>query len=105
MCAEAAAAVRECPMRRGRQRADRNRIALHPGIDDPYELGPIDAIVLDAFVADDEQIAIEQRQDGVRESVEGRRILPAADKFWMRLVGNVEDHRTAVDIADVGTVR
>src|SRR5439155_12074187 len=35
----------------------------------------------------------------------GRRILPADDKFWMRLVGNVEDHRTAVDIADVGTVR
>src|SRR5205823_8023353 len=52
--AEAAAAARERGVRRGRQRADRDRIALHPRIENPYQLGPIEAVLLYAFVADDE---------------------------------------------------
>src|SRR6266702_3157897 len=99
---EAAAAARERRVWRRWQRADRDRIALHPRIEHPYQLGPIEAVVLDAFVADDEQSAIEQRQHGVREAIERRRILPAADQSRMRLVGDVENHRAAVDIPDIG---
>ena len=39
------------------------------------------------------------REPGVR-----RRIAPVRDELWSRLVGDVEDHRAAGDVADIGAV-
>src|SRR5207302_2469663 len=40
-----------------------------------------------------------------RKAIERRRILPATDELGVRLIRNVQNHRTAVDITDIGAIR
>src|SRR5204863_461030 len=74
------------------------------GVDEPHELGPVLGGFTHRFVADHEEIALEERHDGVTEAGERRVIVPASQQPRVRLVGDVEDHRAAVDVPDVGAV-
>src|ERR1700730_18095462 len=103
--AVAAAAALTGFERRQRAGRDRHRIALVPSIDDPHELGPVAPLHAHALVADDVEVAVEERHDGVGEPVIRRMVIPARHHLGMRHVGNVEDDQPAVDIAKIGAVR
>ena len=105
MRAEPAAAPREAFDRRHRAGRDRHRVLLGAVVDDPHQLRPVDPVIAGAFIADDQQVALEQRHDGVGEAVIRRVVVPARDHLRVRLVGDVEDDHAAVDIAHVHAVR
>ena len=95
--AEAAAAAREGFDRRQRAGRDRHRVFLGAVVDDPHQLRPVGAVVAGALVADDQQVALEERHDGVGEAGIGRVVVPARHHLRVRLVGDVEDDHPAVD--------
>ena len=103
--AEAAAAARERLDRRQRAGRDRHRVLLGAVVDDPHQLRPVGAVVARRLVADDQQVALEERHDGVREAGVRRVVVPARHHLRVRLVGDVEDDHAAVDIAHVHAVR
>src|SRR2546428_7134999 len=102
--AEAAAAPGELLHGRQRARADGHQLVLPLRVDDPHELGPVLRRFAYRLVADDEQVLVEEGHHGVAEAGEGRLIVPAPEQARMRLVGDVEHERAAVDVADVGAV-
>src|SRR5215472_12206070 len=100
----AAASALKSFQRRQRASGDWHRICLEPSIDNPHQFGPIAALHADAFVADDQEVPVEEGHHGVGEAVIGRMVIPARHHHRVRHVGNVEDNESAVDIAEIGTV-
>ena len=76
--------MHEVVERRQRTGRNRHRVCFGPAVDDPYELEPIGAFGPYAFVADDEQVALEERHDS--KAVIGRVIVLARHHLGMRLV-------------------
>ena len=102
--AEAAAALGVVLHVGDRAGGDRHRVGLLAAVEDPDQLRPVLGVVDHGFVGDDQQLALEQRQHGVREAGERRRVVPAAQRLRVRLVGDVEDEHAAVDVAEVAAV-
>src|SRR6266853_720743 len=102
--AEASAVLGEGLDRRHRKGTDRHGIALDACVHHPDELGPVLPVGMDALVAHDQELAPEKRQHRMGEPGVRRRIAPVRDKLRSRFVGDVEDHRAARNVADVGAV-
>src|ERR1700756_3945822 len=66
--AVAGAAAHEILERRQRTGRDRYRIGLGTPVDDPDELRPVLTLGAGALVADDKQVAVEERDDRVGET-------------------------------------
>src|SRR5438132_11365400 len=79
--AVAAAAALEGLERRQRAGRDRHRVGLMPPVDDPHELGPVAALHAHALVADDVEVAVEERHHGMGKPVIGRMVIPARHHF------------------------
>ncbi len=102
-------AAAPAPMQKGldsghRQRGDADRIALVARVEQPDELRPVGAVVLDRLIGDHQQVAAKQRQHGVAETVVGRRVRPARDQPRPRAVGNIDHHGAAVEVAEIAAV-
>jgi hypothetical protein len=76
-------------------------MALVTSVEQPYELRPVGAVIHDPLVADHEQIAFEQRQHRMGESVQRGRVAPLRDEDRPRGIADVEDDGSAVEITQV----
>ncbi len=83
---------------------DRHGVGLLAPVENPDELRPVLGVVHHRLVGDDQQLALEQRQHRVGKAAERRRVVPAAERLWPRLVGDVEDEHAAVDVAEIAAV-
>src|SRR5271166_5796934 len=97
----AGAATHEILKRRQRTGRYRYRIGFDAPVDDPDELWPVGTLGAGAFVADDQQVAVEERDDGVGKTEIRRVVVPACHHLWMRHVGDVENDQPAIDIAEI----
>src|SRR6267142_531103 len=85
---------------RDREGRDRHGVGLVLDVDDPDELRPILAGHRGGFVGDDHELGIEERQQRVCEAGVRWVIVPPAQHARPGHVRDVQDDRSAVDIAD-----
>ena len=90
--------------RRRGEGADGHGVGFIARVHYPDQLGPVGTIVEHAFIAHDPQATLFERQHGVGEAVEGRRVVPLGDDLDVAQVADVEHQRAAVDVADISAI-
>src|SRR5271166_4449272 len=90
MSAVAGAAAHEILERRQRTGRYRYWIGFGTPVDDPDQFRPVLPLGAGALVADDQQVAVEERDDRVGKAEIGRVVIPARHHLGMRHVGDVE---------------